>query len=113
MVEKYKVIISIFMVTITIHVGAIIFGEIFQIRIGFIRIISLLFGFLPPLLLLLILLPIFGWVLLDFWVLLLAKMGWDYKQQSHHLLGQLLVPALYIFDRVPMNHTFATQELPV
>ena len=84
MFEKYKVIISIFIVVITIHVGAFIVGEIFQIWIGIgIRIsgvISLLFGFLAPILLLLILLPIFGCVLLGFWVLLLAYVAWDYKQ---------------------------------
>ena len=34
MFEKYKVIISIFIVVITIHVGAIILGENFQIWIG-------------------------------------------------------------------------------
>ena len=112
MFEKYKVIISIFIVVITIHVGAVIVGEIFRMWIGIIRVISLLFGFLAPILLLLILLPIFGWVLLGFWVLLLAKVAWDYKQQCHHLLSQLLVQALHKFDRL-MNHIFTPQELPV
>ena len=84
MFEKYKVIISIFIVVITIHVGAVIVDEIFRISIGIgigiSGVISLLFGFLAPILSLLILLPIFGWVLLGFWVLLLAKVAWDYKQ---------------------------------
>ena len=116
--EKYKVVISIFIVVITIHVGAVIVGEIFRIwigvgiRIGISGVISLLFGFLAPILLLLILLPIFGWVLLGFWVLLLAKVAWDYKQQCHHFLGQLLVRALHTFDRL-MNHTSTPQELPI
>ena len=34
MFEKYKIIISIFIVFITIHVGAFIVGEIFRILIG-------------------------------------------------------------------------------
>ena len=118
MFEKCKVIISIFIVVITIHVGAVILGEIFRIWIGIgigiviSGVISLLSGFLVPILLLLILLPIFGWVLLGFWVLLLAKVAWDYKQQCYHFLGQLLVGALHTFDRL-MNHTSAPQELPV
>ena len=49
MFEKYKVIISIFIVSITIHVG-----EIFQIGIGIIGVISLFFGFHAPILLLFI-----------------------------------------------------------
>ena len=79
--EKYKVIISIFIVVITIHVGAVIVREIFRIwigvgiGIGISGVISHLFGLLAPILLLLILLPIFGWVLLGFWVLLLAKVA--------------------------------------
>ena len=114
MFEKCKVIISVFIVVITIHVGAVIIGEIFRIGIGIgiIGVISLLFGFLAPILLLLILLPIFGWVLLGFWVLLLAKFAWDYKQQCYHLLDQLLVRVLHKFSRF-MNHTSAPRELPV
>ena len=81
MFEKSKVIISIFIIVITIHVGVVILDEIFQIWIG-IRIgigISGVISFLAPIWLLLLLLPIFGWALLGFWVLLLAKVAWDYK----------------------------------
>ena len=77
MFEKYKVIKSIFIVVITIHVGAVILAEVFRIWIRISGVISILFGFLAPILLLLILLPIFGRVLLGFWVLLLAKVAWS------------------------------------
>ena len=60
MFEKYKVIISIFIVVIIIQVGEVIVGESFRIWIGISGVISLLFGFLAPILLVLILLPIFG-----------------------------------------------------
>ncbi|XP_034709545.1 uncharacterized protein LOC117932412 isoform X2 [Vitis riparia] len=84
--------ISSFVVVISIYMGTVIVGKKFK----FIRPIQLLFGALAPILLLLILVPIFGRMLLGFWVILTVKMAWDY-------LHQLCFHFLYKISRLALN----------
>ena len=112
--QKYNGIISTFIVAISIYVGAVIVGKRFWI--GIIGVIRLLFGTIAPILLLLILVPLFGWLLLVLWVFLAAKMAWDYLQQLyHHLLYQASgrVANLFVILKTHFNLTSESQELPV
>ena len=86
-------LISSFVVVISIYVGTIIVGKKFK----FIEPIQLLSGALAPILLLLILVPIFGLLLLFLWVFLAVKMAWDYLHQlCLHFLYQISRLAPYL-----------------
>ena len=86
-------IISSFVVVISIYVGTIIVGKKFK----FIEPIQLLSGALAPILLLLILVPIYGLLLLFLWVFLAVKMAWDCLHQlCLHLLYQISRLAPYL-----------------
>ena len=73
--EKHRAIIYSFVVAISIYIGTIFVGE--KLRTEAIRPIQLLSDTIAPILLLLILVPNFGWLLLVLWVFLAAKMAWD------------------------------------
>ena len=79
--EKHNAIIYSFVVAISIFTGTIILGKKFEMKT--IEPIRLLSGAMAPILLLLILVPIFGWLLLVLWIFFAAKMGWDYLQQLY------------------------------
>ena len=86
-------IIYSFVVVFSIYVGPIIVGKKFQ----FIGPIQLLSGTLAPILLLLILVPIFGKMLFSFWVMVTVKMAWDYLHQlCLHFLYQISRLAPYL-----------------
>ena len=86
-------LISSFVVVISIYVGTIIVGKKFK----FIEPIHLLSGALAPILLLLILVPIYGLLLLFLWVFLAVKMAWDCLHQlCLHLLYQISRLAPYL-----------------
>ena len=82
--EKHKAIIYSFVVAISIYMGTIFVGK--KLGLEAIRPIQLLSGIIAPILLLLILVPNFGWLLLVLWVFLAAKMAWDYLPQLYHYL---------------------------
>ena len=69
---------------ISISVVTIVVGK--NLRTEAIRPIQLLTGTIAPILLLLILVPNFGWLLLVLWVFLAVKMAWDYLPQLYHYL---------------------------
>ena len=80
--EKHKAIIYSFVVAISIYMGTIFVGK--KIGLEAIRPIQLLYGIIAPILLLLILVPNFGWLLLVLWVFLAAKMAWDCLPERYH-----------------------------
>ncbi|RVW76897.1 hypothetical protein CK203_051540 [Vitis vinifera] len=103
--EKHDAIISSFVIVLSIYVGTIILGKKFEMKT--IEPIRLLSGAMAPILLLLILVPIFGWLLLVLWMFFAATMGWDYLQQ---LYQKLFCEAS---DRPPNLPEEGSQELPV
>ena len=87
LLEEHKGIIYFFVIVISIYVGTIIVGK----KLGPIRLLS---ATIAPILLFVILVPELGWPALGLWVILVAKLTWDYElwvwQMSwiHDLLGE-------------------------
>ena len=86
--KEHKGIIYIFVIVISIYVGTIIVGK----KLGPIR---LLYATIAPILLFFILLPELGWPALGLWVILAAKLAWDYLRQPYHYL---LHQASHVFN---------------
>ena len=87
--EEHKKIIYVFVIVISIYVATIIVGK----RLGTkaIEPIRLLAATIAPILLFLIVVPELGWPALGLWVILAAKMAWDYLRQLYHWLGSCCV----------------------
>ena len=79
LLEEHKGIIYFFVIVISIYVGTIIVGK----KLGPIRLLS---ATIAPILLFVILVPELGWPALGLWVILAAKLAWDYLRQLYHYL---------------------------
>ena len=114
--EEHKKIIYIFVIVISIYVATIIVGK----KLGTkgtkaIKPIRLLSATIAPILLFFILVPGLGWPALGLWVILAAKMAWDYVRK---LYLDLLHQASHVFSfatLITRNSTSVeeSQELPV
>ena len=88
LLEEHKGIVYIFVIVISIYVATIIVGK----KLGLIRLLS---ATIAPILLFFILVPELGWPALGLWVILAAKLAWDYLRQLYHYL---LHQASHVFN---------------
>ena len=109
--EKHNAIIYSFVVVISIFTGTIILGKKFEMNT--IEPIRLFSGAMAPILLLLILVPIFGWLLLVLWIFFAAKMGWDYLKQLYQKILFQATDRLWNILMTPNPPEEGSQELPV
>ena len=72
LLEEHKGIVYIFVIVISIYVATIIVGK----KLGPIGLLS---ATIAPILLFFILVPKLGWPALGLWVILVAKLTWDYE----------------------------------
>ena len=93
LLEEHKGIIYIFVIVISIYVATIIVGK--KLGTKAIEPIRLLAAIIAPILLFLIVVPELGWPALGLWVILAAKLAWDYLRQPYHYL---LHQASHVFN---------------
>ncbi|XP_034680245.1 uncharacterized protein LOC117910271 [Vitis riparia] len=111
--EEHKKIIYIFVIVISIYVATIIVGK--KLGTKAIEPIRLLAATIAPILLFFILVPELGWPAFGLWVILAAKMAWDYLQQLYHSLGSwVIIAAKKAWDcvRPSQNNPSDTDQQP-